>query len=282
MGWRMAQTARCRLSAVCRSNYDAVKAHGVTLKTEMWGGGTLQPYRVVRSVQELQGSRFDYIISGNKLTQGTDFARAIEGVIDDQTTLVTTQNGLDPAKSLISHYPNNRILGSICYVACKQPKSGFVEQTSNIRPHAFAFGLIQSAKRASEDALGDEAALRTLVALDESFQVTENLNSEVWAKLAWNSVWNPICALTGLDTHDVLATASASLRETMDAIAKEVYHIALACGIQLPATTPKDVITASEKMPSLAPSMLQDVRRGRPLEIETLCGKCFLPISPQN
>ncbi len=121
-------------------------------------------------------------------------------------------------------------------------------------------------------------------------KVTSNLWGQRWAKLAVNSMANPICALTGL--------SSAASRETPGvvdvtiAIGAEVVRVGTALGVSIEpinSVPARQYVEAAEDATALEdlksqlaetarelgagrPSMLQDVMKGRRTEIEYLDG----------
>ena len=90
----------------------------------------------------------------------------------------------------------------------------------------------------------------------------------LWKKLAVNCVANPLTALLGLRNREVVVHQLASLRRR---IVEEVAKLAAAEGQPLPGDLPERVdqdLAASRNRSS----MLQDMERGRPTEIEHLNG----------
>lgn len=270
LGWRLAQNPGTRLSVVCRSNYDAVKQNGIQMRTKMWGNGVLKPYRVARSTHEISDMAFDYVVCANKVTssEGISFARDLAHVVSSKTTLVSAQNGVGVEAPLRHAFRNNTILSAVCYISCLQPFPGVVEQVSNIRPHAFHVGAYKTSGAHSPSV--EQQRLKTFVALDSKFKEIEDVGAERWTKQIFNGAWNPMTAISGLETHALLATPY--LGTVLD-LAKETFNVAIKMGASLPSDTPFKTIEAARVSPSLAPSMLQDFRNKKMMEVESLCGQ---------
>ncbi|OJD29310.1 2-dehydropantoate 2-reductase [Diplodia corticola] len=267
IGWRLAQNPHARLSVVCRSNYNAVKQNGIQLSTKMWGNGTFLPYRVIRSPREASDMTFDYVVCANKVTpsDGLSFVGELAPAVTEKTTLVSAQNGVGVEAPLRKAFRNNTILSAICYISCLQPAPGTVQQVSSIRPHAFHIGTYD----AREGKGTDESRLGKFVALDDRFKRISDAQAERWTKQIFNGAWNPMAAISGLETHPLL---TSPYLQTVRQLAHEMYEVALKLGISLSDDLPAKTIEFAKNNPSLAPSMLQDARMKRPMEVESLCG----------
>ncbi|MDM8532985.1 2-dehydropantoate 2-reductase [Anaerolineales bacterium HSG25] len=101
--------------------------------------------------------------------------------------------------------------------------------------------------------------------------LVEQADSLVWGKLAINAGINPLTALLELP-NGVLAEPSQHQTMMIEA-ALEVAHVAKAQGIKMPyADVAQRVIEVCRATASNHSSMLQDIKRGAPTEIEAICG----------
>jgi len=102
-------------------------------------------------------------------------------------------------------------------------------------------------------------------------QVVENAQSLLWGKLVVNAAINPLTALLRVTNGELLERPSA--RELMGRLAREVADVATAENIKLPFDDPVEM--AEEVARGTAAnhsSMLQDVLRRAPTEIDAICG----------
>jgi 2-dehydropantoate 2-reductase len=276
VGWRLAQNANVRLSVVCRSNYEAVKQHGFQMRTKIWGNGAYKPYRVVRSTREVSDLKFDYLVCANKATtsDGSSFIKEVAEAVSTNTTLVSVQNGVGVEAPLRNAFRNNTVLSAVCYISCIQPVPGVIEQVSNIRPHAFHIGTYDTPEYSTSKL--DEERLESFVALDSQFRQIADVRSERWTKQIFNGAWNPITAIFGLETHQLLASPYLQL---VRQLATETYNVAVHMGIALPDNLPERTIELARINPSLAPSMLQDARKKKLMEVDSLCGTLSLRLN---
>lgn len=113
-----------------------------------------------------------------------------------------------------------------------------------------------------------EAALKSA---KFNVNVVNDAQSLVWGKLVINAAINPLTALLRVPNGTLLERPSA--REMMRTLASEVARVAEAEKIRLPFSDP--AAAAEEvalKTAANHSSMLQDILRGAPTEIDAICG----------
>lgn len=91
-----------------------------------------------------------------------------------------------------------------------------------------------------------------------------------WLKLAVNCAINPLTALLGFENGALLLSPLGS--DLMARAAREVGAVAAAKGINLGVDPARYAVEVAERTAANRSSMLQDVERGRPTEIDALCG----------
>lgn len=102
-------------------------------------------------------------------------------------------------------------------------------------------------------------------------QRQEDLRGLIWSKLAVNAAINPLSALLEVRNGQLLEQESA--RELMQLAAEEVARLAGVMKIQLSANDPVAfAYEVARRTAENASSMLQDILRGAPTEIDAICG----------
>jgi 2-dehydropantoate 2-reductase len=99
----------------------------------------------------------------------------------------------------------------------------------------------------------------------------DDAQSLIWGKLVINAAINPLTALLRVPNGRLLEIPAA--HDLMKALATEVAQVAGAEHIPLPFADP--VAAAEDVARRTAPnhsSMLQDILRGAPTEIDAICG----------
>lgn len=101
---------------------------------------------------------------------------------------------------------------------------------------------------------------------------TDKIVGELWAKVVVNCAINPLTAITGLRNGALLEIPA--LRELMQRAVEEAVDVARAENAPLPD---EDMLLRARRVAELTASnkssMLQDVERGRPTEIDAICGE---------
>lgn len=102
-------------------------------------------------------------------------------------------------------------------------------------------------------------------------KVVEDALSLVWGKLVINAAINPLTALLKVKNGELLERPTA--RALLGALAREAAQAAQAENIALPFADPVAAVEeVARKTAANHSSMLQDVLRGAPTEIDAICG----------
>jgi 2-dehydropantoate 2-reductase len=121
--------------------------------------------------------------------------------------------------------------------------------------------------------VGRIAALASLLRLGGfTVEAVDDPLSLLWGKLVINSAINPLTSLLQVRNGELLERESA--RQLMAQAACEAAAVAGALDIHLPYTDPVQAAEdVARRTASNRSSMLQDVLRGAPTEIEAICGE---------
>lgn len=102
-------------------------------------------------------------------------------------------------------------------------------------------------------------------------EMSADIQAVLWGKLAVNAAINPLTALLGVPNGKLLESPSS--RQLMALAVLEVARVAAALGITLPVEDPVGLAeSVARKTAANHSSMLQDIRRGAPTEIDAICG----------
>ena len=175
---------------------------------------------------------------------------------------VTLQNGLGNRETLIQSLGAGRVVPGVTTTGATLLGAGLVkaggEGTLSMERHA-ALGPMEEALKSA----------------NFKVQIVDDERSLIWGKLVINCAINPLTALLRVSNGELVERSSA--RKMMGALAQEAATVAAAEGVTLPFTDPvaaaEDVARRTAANHS---SMLQDVLRGAPTEVDAICGAVVL------
>ena len=247
---------------------DVVRERGLTI-TGLWGEHVVQELAAATTFEEVARPReFEWVFVCVKAYQTSDAAQTLTTFLGPQTLVCAFQNGLGNYETLIQQIPSSRMaLGRVIFGAELSPGCARVTVCADEV-------LIGAPDRTvPRDRISQLAA-----ALQESgvpCRVTSTIVTALWTKVLYN------CALNGLST--LLEVPYGKLPEhppakrLMRAIIEEAYRVADACRILLEPSSAEAYceLLFSRLIPDTAAhraSMLQDLGRGKPTEIDALNG----------
>jgi len=270
--------AGAEVSVIARGPHlAAIRSNGLTLKSE----GETSTVRLPATDKAAEAGDQDYVIVTLKANGLPGAAPEIAKLMGPQTALVTGINGIpywyfyglegpwrdhvvesvDPGGRLWDLLPPRQVIGSIVYPAAEVIEPGVIEHTYGNR---FSLGEPDGSKSERVESLS-----RMLVEAGLKAPVRTNIRDEIWVKLWGNLAFNPLSALTG-STLDRLAFR-ADLRAVARAMMEEASQVAEALGARFAVSIDKRIDGAGE-VGVHKTSMLQDLERGRPMEIGALLG----------
>jgi 2-dehydropantoate 2-reductase len=255
----------------------AMQASGVTLRTDQ-GETTVRP-RCVASAAE--AGIQDYVFVTLKAHSLPSAAPDIARMMGPDSTLVTGINGVpywyfygldspwrdrrvesvDPGGKLWDILPPRQALGCVVYPAAEVVEPGVIRLEYGDR---FSLGEPDGSRSERAERLG-----KALIAAGLKAPVRPRIRDEIWVKLWGNLCLNPISALTGA-TLDII-TGRPDLRSICRAMMAEAQAVAEALGVKFAISLEKRLDGAAE-VGAHKTSMLQDLERGRPMEIDALLG----------
>jgi 2-dehydropantoate 2-reductase len=248
---------------------DAIHRDGLRIDG-LFGEHCVRECTLVRDAADL-GGRYAAILLTVKSWDTTSVVRAVSGHLADDGVLVCVQNGLGNLEAAAEVIGAPRVLGARVIFGSEILAPGRVRVTVYADPV-----LVGSPDQA--DAGRTRAASAWAQRLDAAgvpSRATPTLLAELWAKVLYNAALNPLGALLGVP-YGRLAAETAT-REIMDAVLDETFAVATACGVRLAwpdaAAYRRDFY--DRLVPSTAghrSSMLQDLERGRPTEIDAING----------
>jgi 2-dehydropantoate 2-reductase len=219
----------------------------------------------------------DLVICALKAHQAWDSAGGFAPLLGPDTAVVTAMNGfpwwyfhalpgafenrsldaVDPDRRQWRLIGPERAIGCIVEPACEVVAPGVILHRTYNR---FTLGEPDGSQSARITAVS-----RALTKAGFDAPVRANIRDLVWLKLWGNAAFNPISVLTQATIDRI--TTEPSLRALCRAVMLEARAVSQALGVNLPASLIEKRLHAASAMTGHKMSMLQDLERGRSLEI---------------
>ncbi|MER8899558.1 2-dehydropantoate 2-reductase [Mesorhizobium sp. M0676] len=273
---KLALVGKTDLSIVARgAHLEAIRSGGIRLIED--GKETAVPVRAAVQAEEL-GIQ-DYVVLALKAHSIGPALDQIAPLLGEETTVVTMQNGgpwwyfhrlggpledtrlqaVDPGGRIWERLGPNRVIGSVVYPAVEVDKPGLIRHIEGKR---FSLGEPSGERSERVTRLAEE-----LVAAGLQAPVRDDIRSEMWVKVWGNLSFNPISALTGSTLADIVSDEGThSVARTM---MLEAQVIGESLGVRFLLGVDRRIKGAGD-VGAHKTSMLQDLERGRPMEIDAL------------
>lgn len=253
----------------------AMQAHGVRLIS----GGTTTVVHPRCVADAAEAGVQDYVIVTLKAHSLPGAAGQIARLMGPESALVTGINGVpywyfygldspfrdrrvesvDPGGLLWDILPPSQVIGCVVYPAAEVVEPGVIHHSYGDR---FSLGEPDGARTSRIEALS-----KLLIAAGLKAPIRPRIRDEIWVKLWGNLAFNPISALTVATLDRV--TGDPALRAVCRTMMLEAKSVAEALGVRFAIDVEKRIDGAAE-VGEHKTSMLQDLERGRPMEIDAL------------
>ena len=264
------------VSIVARGPHlDAIRKNGLRLRI----GDEERTAEITASDDPADLGVQDYVIVTLKAHSVPPVADKLAPLIGDDTAIVTGMNGVpywyfyglesqwrdhriesvDPNGVLWNTLTPERAIGCVVYPACEVVEPGIIQ---HIEGNRFTLGEPDGSK-------SERIQLLSKALIEAGFKapVRTNIRDEIWIKLWGNLSFNPISAITGSTLEDIVSDPDS--RAVARAMMVEAQTIATKLGVKFPIDVDKR-INGAGAVGAHKTSMLQDLERGRPMEIDAL------------
>ncbi|KAI1144877.1 putative 2-dehydropantoate 2-reductase [Nemania diffusa] len=270
---------KAEVTAVMRSNYDAVEKNGIDIDSiehghDIRGWRPTVIRKTIPDVRKEEIEPFDFILVTTKNVP--EIPPTVADIIEPavtvgKTAIVLSQNGLNIEKPLIARFPTNPIISSISYVGATETSHGKI-----LHDDADAQKIGPFSNPGVSPEVAEEAARRYVAIYNAENKLNVVFDADVkharWRKLLYNSSYNSVAAVLRTDTARMRMSRHV-IDDLIRPIMLEIAAAAAAHGVDLPADAPEAVIRADPTDTAFRPSMCQDADKGNFMEIETIVGE---------
>ncbi|KAK7425310.1 hypothetical protein QQZ08_008207 [Neonectria magnoliae] len=271
---------KAEVTAVMRSNYDAVKQNGIDIDSIEHGHDIKgwRPTAISRTIPDVEKeglAPFDFILVTTKNIPDVPPTVAdliAPAVTPGKTVIVLSQNGINIEKPVIPRFPTNPIISSVSYIGATEKAHGKILHDDADFQKIGAFPSPQVPADVAED-----AAKRYIAAYNPAGKLNIVYEADVlhvrWRKLVYNSSFNSTATVLRMDTARMRMSRHV-IEDLIRPIMREIMAAAYACGVtDLPDDLPDTVIRIDPTDTEFKPSMCQDVEKGNLMEIENIVGE---------
>jgi 2-dehydropantoate 2-reductase len=259
------------------AHLEAMKTKGLKLLSEE-GEFTVRP-RCAANAAELGPQ--DYVVLALKAPAVAGIVDQMQPLLGPDTAVVMAINGVpwwyfhglegqfrdhrlktvDPGDRQWRGIGADRVLGCVVYPAAEVVEPGVVRHQSGDR---FSLGEPDGSRSERVQKLS-----RAMIAAGLKAPVKPDIRTEIWVKLWGNVAFNPISALTGGTLKGICDDLST--RSLARSIMNEAEAVAARLDIKMPIDVERRIDGAAG-VGEHKTSMLQDLERKRPTEIDAIVG----------
>ena len=242
-----------------RERLKAYRTTGVRVES-IEGDFQVVPVRAIRDPSSV--GKVDLVLFSVKSTGTRRAAEEAVPLVGPHTTVLAIQNGVDNEAVLEEVLGADRIVPGVAVIGVSMPEPGLVRHTNN--------GSITLGEASGEETDRVREIRQVFSDAGVEVRISADIRTVKWRKLIWNAAFNPLAALTGSRVLDLIEDDDS--RTLAEAAMGEAIAVGVAMGYDVGGY---DVGRATQRDPNWAlsrTSMLQDVERGRPTEIEAITG----------
>lgn len=286
-GSRLATASNTAVSALCRSNFKAVKVDGFKVSSPKYGEQIFKPEYVFGSPEDARNAKvkWDYLLVATKaLPDVSDDSALLEGLVSPGTSIVLVQNGLGVEEPYQKRFPDASVLSAVTIASAAQPEHGIIQHNRWTRisigpylPHLDRGG--SGAKDTDSKAIESN---RTIVQLLQEAGIADaedydhaGLQFVRWHKIAINAAMNPSSVLSGGCGNQEMSLEPELSRHILGIMHEVLDTAPKVLGKPVPpklATAEKILESTKRNSSGSKPSMWGDWSKGAKMELEVILG----------
>jgi 2-dehydropantoate 2-reductase len=243
------------------AHLDAIRAHGLTVKSRLTGEFTVRP-KATANPEDIGPA--DLILFCVKAYDTEPAAALLRPIVDQHTVVLSIQNGIDNDERISRTLNRGTVISAAAQVNAHIEAPGVIGQTAGAGRLIFGADAGGLGKRIEE--LSQQFKNAGVAA-----ELQPNIKVVLWAKYVFICGLSGVTALTRLPIGPILATPETLTlyRGTM----VEVEAVGRAAGVSLAPGIVDHYLKQSEGLePWARGSLAHDLAQGRRLELDTLNG----------
>lgn len=239
----------------------AITTSGLKVDSQL-GDFVVYPAKATDDVNEV--GEVDLVVIGVKAWQVSEAARSAKPLVGPGTTVLPLQNGVDAVSQLVDELGPDRVVGGLCRIV------SFVVGPGHIRHAGFTPSIV----------IGERDNRRTerIERIEQVFRhagveisIAPDIQVALWTKFLFIASFSGVGALANAPAG--VLRNDPKWREQILAAMNEIYRLAHARGVELPANSIDNAMAAVNALPEEATSsMHRDIAAGKPSELASQNG----------
>jgi 2-dehydropantoate 2-reductase len=258
-GARLAQ-AGADVSFVARgAQLDALRTRGLRILSPK---GDLHLTHVTATDRPATLAPVDVVLFTVKLYDVESAIALLPPLLGSETIVLPFQNGVESVDLVTQAVGRRHAGGGTCYLAAVTVEPGVIRHTAMGQ---LIFGELDGARSERLESL-----LEACRKSNFESTLSTDINVDIWTKFTRLSVFSGLTAAARSPIGEVVG--DPDLLQTLEAALGEAVAVARARGIPIPDSFAEDVRAYKALAPGTKSSMLEDLERGRRLELPWLSG----------
>ncbi len=244
---------------------ERIRENGLLIKG-IWGEHLIDDLNVLTDASRLEAN-FDIVLITVKSYDNDEAGRTVKKLLNWNTLVIHLQNGLGNAETLLKYIPKDRLItGRVIFGVEIEP--GEVKVTVSADETVLGtIGDVPSPEIERVAEVFSKAGIPT--------RTTDDIVKHIWSKVLYSCSLNPLATI--LEVPYGFLAENAHTKSIMDRVIDEIYEVGGTMGVKFEHETADEYREHfySRLIPLTAEhhaSMLQDMRMGKPTEIEALSG----------
>lgn len=260
-GARLAATGNDVTFMARGAHLDAIRSSGLRVRSPL-GDVHIQPADASDEPGEV--GPVDIVLFATKLYDTESAGKLCKPFIGADTAVISLLNGVDSEEELSRILGTEHVVGGVARISAEIAAPGVIQHHTN-------FAIIEFGELDGRKSGRLQAFLAAATAADIDARLCDDINIVIWQKFLLLASFSAVTALTRLPAGPIRDNPESW--KLMQEAAREAGAVARARGVQLGENAVDDVIEIMGTLPdAMKASMLMDLERGKPLELEWLSG----------
>jgi len=238
------------------TDYNHVKTNGLQIESVL-GNFSLNNVNAYSDAKQMP--KCDVVLVCLKTTQNHLLPQLLAPIVNQNSTIVLIQNGLNQEQMVAQHFATQNIVGAMAFICSNKIGAGHIRHLDYGKLTLGIFrGQTNDMQQLSSDL--QNAGIET--------EITPDLNKARWKKLVWNIPFNGLCVALNTTTDQLMQNTYT--RALVYDLMCETIAAANACGCNIKPDFADKMMHNTDQMKPYLPSMRLDFDNHRQMEIQAI------------